>query len=48
MICDSELLFGFSKLMFQKLLIESENGHFNFEYFYLSRQIDISILNFFI
>jgi len=25
----------------QKLLIESENGHLNFEYFYLTLKIDI-------
>jgi len=40
--------FGVSKLIFQsrKLLIESKNGHFNFEYLYLSLKIDISIPNF--
>jgi hypothetical protein len=38
--------FGFSKLILpiSKLLIESENGHFNFEYCYLNMKIDISIL----
>jgi hypothetical protein len=40
--------FGFWKLIFQfrKLLIESENGHFNFEYYYLNFKTNISILNF--
>jgi hypothetical protein len=38
--------FGFSKLILQvwKLVIESKNGHFNFEYFYLNMKINISIL----
>jgi len=42
--------FGFSKLIFQlrRLLIESSNGHFNFEYYYLNLKIDISILKFLI
>jgi len=31
-----------------KLLIESKNGHFNFEYFYLTLKIDSSILEIFI
>jgi hypothetical protein len=41
--------FGLLKLIiqFRKLLIESKNGHFNFEYCYLNLKIDISILNFF-
>jgi hypothetical protein len=42
--------FGFSKLILQvwKLLIESKNGQFNFEYFYLNLKISISILEIFI
>jgi hypothetical protein len=40
--------FGFSKLIFQliNLLIESKNGHINFEYCYLNMKIDISIMKF--
>ncbi len=42
--------FGFSELILSvwKLLIESKNGHFNFEYFYLTLKIDSSILEIFI
>jgi len=42
--------FGFSKLILPvwKLLIESKNGHFNFEYFYLTLKINSSILEMFI
>jgi len=42
--------FGFSKLILQiwKLVIESKNVHFNFEYCYLNMKIDNSILKIFI
>jgi hypothetical protein len=40
--------FGFSKLIFQfrKLLIESSNENFNFEYYYLNLKVNVSILKF--
>ncbi len=40
--------FGFSELVLLvwKLLIESKNGHFDFEYCYLNLKFDISILEF--
>jgi len=40
--------FGFSEFIHQvwKLLIESQNGHFNFEYYILNMKIDNSILKF--
>jgi hypothetical protein len=42
--------FGSSKLILPiwKILIESKNGHFSFEYCYLNLKIDISILEIFI
>jgi len=43
---NSKLLFWILKINTSnlKLLIESKNGHFNFEYCYLNLKIDISIL----
>jgi hypothetical protein len=49
-ILNPNYYFRFTKLIFLvwKLLIESKNGHFNFEYCYLNLKIEISILEMFI
>jgi hypothetical protein len=47
---NSKLLFWILKIntFSLKILIESKNGHFNFEYYYLNMKFDISILESFI
>jgi hypothetical protein len=37
-----------NSISIQKILIESRNQHFDFEYFYLNLKFDISVLNFLI